>query len=264
MSRDFSAFLWALKLGAVINLYLLASTFAPPLSAAAPGLLIPARILLVVSAFRCVFPVQYKGNIVFHDTLLSSIFLTRFLATFSEIAYIFQLAYVLRLLNVEHVGWIDVLSWLMVVQVVVSQTCVWTAIITGNFIFYFWEELGWEFIFAANTIVSAYLRWTLPNVGPAAILLDISLLFGLFYLPWQVIHLKVELTDARKTPPVDRAGRSLVAYLRDGLVRSIRERHPTNETAAWSGLVGLTWMTGYWATVIPLWVHRVVVVMSSR
>src|SRR4030095_2051244 len=109
MSRDLTIFLWLLKLGALVNLYLLANTLVPPASTADPRLLVPAQILFAVSAFRCLFPNQYKGNVVFHDTPLSSIFLTRLLATFAEVAFIYQLSCVLRLLNVDRLRWVGVL-----------------------------------------------------------------------------------------------------------------------------------------------------------
>ena len=132
MIQDFTIFLWLLKLGVLVNLSFLANTFVPPESSVDPSLLVPAQILFAVSAFRCLFPNQYKGNVVFHDTPLSSIFLTRLLATFAEVAFIYQLSHVLRLLNVDRVGWVDAFSWLMVMLVVVSQVFVWSAILTGG------------------------------------------------------------------------------------------------------------------------------------
>src|SRR5262245_47970945 len=125
MSQDFKIFLWLLNLGALVNLFFLAKTLVPPASSTDPHLLVPAQILFAVSGFRCLFPNQYKGNVVFHDTPLSSIFLTRLLATFAEIGFIYLLSHVLRRLNVDRVGWVDALSWLMVAQVVISQFCVW-------------------------------------------------------------------------------------------------------------------------------------------
>ena len=138
MLQDFTIFLWLLKLGALLDLYFLATTFVPPLSTADPSLRVPAQILFAVSAFRCVFPNQYKHNVVFHDTPLSSIFLTRVLATVAEVAFVYQLSRVLRLLDVDRIRWVDALSWLMVVQVVVSQLFVWGAILTGRLALYFW------------------------------------------------------------------------------------------------------------------------------
>jgi len=255
--EDLTLFLWLLKLGALVNLYFLVNTLVAPGSTAGARILIPAQILFAVSAFRCLFPVQYKGNVVFHDSPLSSIFLTRLLATFSEVAYIYLLAYVIRLVNVDRVGWVDLLSWVMVAQVVISQGFVWGAILSGRLMLYFYEELGWAILFAANTIASVYLYLTRPALGEARVLIYASLLFGLFYLPWQVIHLRLQVSDARRGPtPVE--GQSL----REGLVRSIHARNRTSDAAAWGGFVGLTWMTGYWATLIPMWVNQVVRVFS--
>ena len=182
MLRDFSIFLWLLKLGALANLWFLASSFAAPASAVDPQLLVPARILWAVSAFRCLFPNQYKGNVVFHDTPLSSIFLTRLLATFAEVGFIYLLARVLRLLNVDRIGWVDALSWYMVAQVVLSQFFVWGAILTGRLALYFWEELGWAVLIAANAAASVALWPGRAALGDAGIFLAINLLFAVVYL----------------------------------------------------------------------------------
>ena len=112
----------------------------PPLVSVEPKVLIPAQILFVVSAFRCLFPNRYTNNAVFHDSPLSSIFLTRFFATFSEVAYIYLFAYLIRLLNFNQVIWVNFLSWLMVFQVVISQFFVWCAILTGRLKLYFYED----------------------------------------------------------------------------------------------------------------------------
>src|SRR5262252_827562 len=128
MSRDYTVPLWLLKLGAPLNLYLFLNT---P-DGGDPFLVVPARILFAVCAFRCLFPVRYEHNFVFHDSMLSSIFLTRVLATFAEIAYIFQFSHVLRVLDTGNSVLVGALSWLMVAQVVVSQVLVWAAILTGR------------------------------------------------------------------------------------------------------------------------------------
>ena len=255
MFRDYTIVLWLLKLGSLINLYFLVNTRPLASGGADAYIVLPAQILFAVSAYRCLFPVRYEHNVVFHDSIFSSIFVTRLFATFSEIAYIFLFSHVLRLLNVDRVEWVIAVSWLMVAQVVISQGFVWAAILTEQFELYFYEELGWAILFAANTIASACLWLTRPALGEARVLIYLSLLFGLFYLPWQVIHLRLQLSDARRgvDPPMT-AG--------EGLWRSIRLRNPTSDAAAWGGFVGLTWMTGYWATLIPLWVNQVVRVFS--
>jgi len=263
MLRDFTLFLWLLKLGALLNLYLLANTLVPPASAVDRSLLVPAQILFAVSAFRCLFPNQYKGYVVFHDSPLSSIFLTRLLATFAEIGFVSLLATVLRRLNLERLAWVDALSWWMVVQVVISQGFVWAAILSGRFALYFWEELGWAILVAANALASLGLYSNADALGDAVILLQINLAFGVVYLGWQVANLRLQIVDAR------RAGESLRPTLRgarmrlrEGLRRSLQERHPTTDATAWGGLIVLLWMAGYFATLLPLWAHRILVVFS--
>ena len=107
MLRDYTIYLWLLKLGGLINLYFLAKTLPLPSDDAHAYIILPAQIFFAVSAYRCLFPVRYDHNVVFHDSIFSSIFVTRLFATFSEIAYIFLFSYVLRLLNIDHVEWVS-------------------------------------------------------------------------------------------------------------------------------------------------------------
>jgi hypothetical protein len=250
MSRDYTVPLWLLKLGAPLNLYFLLNT--PDEG----DLLIvaPARVLFAVSAFRCLFPVRYEHNVVFHDSIFSSIFLTRFLATFAEIAYIFQFSHVLRVLDTEHTLFVSILSWLMTAQVVISQVLVWAAILEGRRALYFYEELGWGFIFAANTTASAYLCFRAGAPATPPIVLQLNLLFGAVYLPWQLLHLRMLRANAGAS--IDGAS--------DGLQRAIRVRNRRTDAESWGGLVGLSWMIGYWATIIPAWVYGIVLLLSAR
>jgi len=258
MGKDLKNYLWLLKLGAVVNFCFLGRTLTPPLASVDAHVLIPAQILFAVSAFRCLFPVRYKDNIVFHDSPLSSIFLTRLFATFSEVALIYQLAYVIRLLNIKQVGWVDALSWMIVAQVLVSQIFVWDSILSGRRKFFFYEELGWAVIYAVNTIVSLYLYMTVDNLGGREILLQVNLLFGIVYLPWQFIHLRVLWRDTceEKSP-----GSVTGEMLKRGLDRSIRVKNQTSDSKAWGGSVGVIWMTAYWATLIPMWSFLIIQVI---
>jgi len=257
MVVSFKLFFWLLKLGALANLYFLGRTFTFPLASVDAEVLIPAQILFAVSAFRCLFPVRYKDNIVFHNSPLSSVFLTRLFATFSEVALIYQLAHIIRLLNHDQIGWVDSLSWGMVVIVVVSQIFVWGSILTGRRMLFFYEELGWTLIYAINTIVSAYLYATVDNFGGREILLQVSLFFGLVYLPWQFIHLRVLWLDAR-----GEQARTKVTWnsLARGLHQSIHLKNQTSDPKAWGGLIGVMWMTAYWATLIPMWMCLIVII----
>jgi hypothetical protein len=277
MFNDFTIFLWLLKLGVLINLYFLANSFglsldshAISLDSHAPSpermdahIVVPAQILFAVSAYRCLFPVWYKDNIVFHDAAFSSIFLTRLLATFAEVAFIYQFSHVIRVLNLDQVGWVNALSWLMVIQVVISQGFVWGAILTERLPLYFYEELGWLIIFAANTIASAYLYASVETFGRGEILIQLNLLFGLVYLPWQFVHLGVLRADAKRGEETQ-APRTPVSWsqLSKGLSRSLHVRNRRSDAQAWGRLVGLTWMVSYWATLIPMWVNQIVVAVS--
>lgn len=257
MFKEFKNFLWLLKLGAVVNLYFLGRTVFSPLDFADAHVVIPAQILFAVSAYRCLFPVRYKDNVVFHDSVFSSIFVTRMLATFSEVALITQLSYLLRVLNLNDVVWVDVFSWWMVVQVVISQFFVWGTILTGRLKLFFYEELGWGFIYALNTIASAYLYATVDSFGGRELLL-LNLIFGAVYLPWQFFHLRALWLDARKQggdqgPQAKVTGQMLL----EGLTRSIRVKNPTSEAKAWGGVMGVIWMAAYWAVLIPVWVYLI-------
>jgi len=88
MCRDYTIVLWLLKLGSLINLYFLVNTRPLASGDADAYVVLPAQILFAVSAYRCLFPVRYEHNVVFHESIFSSILVTRLLATFSEIAYI--------------------------------------------------------------------------------------------------------------------------------------------------------------------------------
>ncbi len=261
MIKDFKLFLWALKLGALINLYFLGQTFISPLVSADANLIRPAQILFIVSAFRCLFPVRYKDNIVFHQSPFSSIFLTRLIATFSEIALIYQLAYLLRLLNLNQAEWINWLSWAMVLQVIVSQIFVWGSILTGQLKLFFYEELGWAFIYSVNTIATGFLYFTIDNFNGKELLLIFNLLFGAVYLPWQFIHLRALQADAvQKQPEGGRQTAVIPQALKQGLHRALTLKNPTSDAQAWGGWIGFIWMTSYWATLIPMWAYQIALI----
>jgi hypothetical protein len=265
MFRDYTIVLWLLKLGGLINLYFLVNTRLLASGDADAYIVLPAQILFAVSAYRCVFPVRYEHNIVFHDSIFSSIFVTRLFATFFEIAYIFLFSHVLRLLNIDHVEWVIALSWLMVAQVVISQGFVWAAILTEQFELYYYEELGWALIFVANTIASAYLYLTVGALGGREVLLQLNVLFGIMYLPWQVIHLTILRATARRNSGKTEAGSpSISMRLATGLKRAVRVKTRRTDADSWGGLIGLTWMTGYWATLIPMWVYYIVGVLCPH
>ncbi len=64
---DYTIALNLLKLGAIVNLYFLAMTLGS--GAADPYVVLPALILFAVSAYRCLYPVRYEHDVVFHASL---------------------------------------------------------------------------------------------------------------------------------------------------------------------------------------------------
>jgi hypothetical protein len=254
---DFTAFLWLLKLGAVANLYFLLKTTAALAHGMDGWLALPAQIFFAVSAYRCLYPVRYETSAVFHHSVFSSIFTTRLLSTASEIVYIYAFSRVLRLLNVGDVAWISTLSWSMVVFATTSQVCVWTAILTGRFRYYFYEELGWLLIFIANTVASVYLYATTDVHGGREALLLLSLVFGIAYLPLQYVHLGVLRANG------EARARPVAGGIAKGLKRAIELKDRRTDAESWGGIVGLVWMAGYWATLIPAWLFCIVMVFAD-
>ena len=253
---DCTVFLWLLKLGAVANFYFLLRT-ASALARGMDGwLAVPALIFFAVSAYRCLFPVRYETSAVFHESVFSSIFLTRLFSTASEIVYIYAFSRALRLLNAGDVAWVSSLSWSMVVFATTSQVFVWTAVLTGQFRYYYYEELGWLLIFIANTAASAYLYATTDAHGGREVLLQLSLVFGAAYLPWQYLHLHVLWGNGEAAP--------VTGGLAHGLKRAIELKNRRTDAESWGGIVGLIWMATYWATLIPIWVFYVVMVFAGK
>ena len=252
-------FIWLLKLGSFINFYFLVQTVKSPLQFIDPHLLIPAQILFIVSAYRCFFPVSYVTNAVLHKSFFSSVFLTRFLATFVEVAYIYQFSYLIRLINSDQIPLVDVLSWLMVLQVVVSQFFVWGAILTQKQTLYFYEELGWGGIFFINAVVSAILYGSLGSLGAWKLLLELNLLFGALYLPWQYFHLKA-LRSRAMYQKINENMHTDISWsmLKQGLYQSIQVKNLTTHPEDWGGVIGMIWMIGYWATLIPAWLYLII------
>lgn len=246
---DYTIFLWCLKLGALVDLFLVTKT-----AGGNGDVVVPAQIFLVVAAYRCLFPVRYEHYVVFHDSRLSSVFATRVFATFAEVAFIFLLACVLRSLNVQNVGWVNGFAAFTVLQSVVCQVCVWLAIVSERFEFYFYEELGWVCMFVANTIASAYLYLAVDGLAGKELLLQVNLVFGVGYLPFQIINLAAVRTQAKKQS--HRRTPWTLEGLAAGLRRSIHVKNRRTDAESWGGIVGLVWMTGYWATLLPLWVSK--------
>ena len=146
----------------------------------------------------------------------------------------------------------------MIVQVIVSQCFVWCAIFIGRQKLYFYEELGWGVIFTINTIASIILYWTLEIRDGRELLLQLNLLFGAVYLPWQFIHLKALRLNA-KHQEINEDYRGIPrSLLIKGLFNSIPMKNRTTNPKAWGGVIGMVWMIAYWFALIPVWIYLIV------
>ena len=253
--------LWTLKIGALVNIYFLLQTIVSPISSVDPYLLIPAQILFLVSAYRCLFPVNYSSYAVLHDNSFSSVFITRFFVTFVEISYIFMFSYVIRIINDHELLFVDIFSWLMVVQVSISQVFVWCAILTKNENLYFYEEIGWFNIFLLNFVCSVIILLTFIDFNNLEILLYLNLLFGIGYLPWQIFHLKSIKVRISKLQN-DSSGNYLRTTAFEGLKNSLNRRIVSHDPEDWGGIIGFTWMLNYFVTLIPVWVYFILYTFS--
>ena len=250
-------FLYLLKIGTLFNLYFLLTTFFEPLKSIDIYLLLPAQIFFFVSAFRCLFPTRYTNYSVLHDSFFSSIFITRIFATFAEVTYIYLFSYNLRLLNYNQVHLVDILSWIMVLQVIVSQVFVWSAILTEKHKYYFYEEAGWFIIFIINTFSSIFLLFNIEIIDDKILLIQLNIAFGIFYLPWQLIHLKSIQSRFKNNDDLNEIDVMKISLMQ-GLKKSIQKKYITTESDDWGGLIGMMWMVGYWATIIPFWIYIII------
>ena len=118
------------------------------------------------------------------------------------------------------------------------------------------------FMYVENTLASAYLLLTADLPAGGALLLWWNLLFGVPYVPFQVANLRAVWAQARKQG----AGSApwTLERLAIGVQRSVRVKNRRTDAESWGGIVGLMWMTGYWAVVLPLWVYAIVRVQARH
>jgi len=257
MMRDYTVPLWLIKLGALLNLGFMLTTPFPFAAGVDPWLAGSAQFIFAASAYRCLFPVHYEHDVVFHDSVFSSIFLTRTLATIKEVAFIYLMSRVLRELNTENLAWIDTLSWLMMALVVMAECFVWGAVLLYRFRHYVYEESTWLFICIANTAASIALWQGTEPMSARGLLLGLNFVFAVSYVPFQLLNLRFLWLNAIRNPAPASGGRPLTARLMQGLWRSIRTKNRRTDPEAWGGWLGLLWMIGYFATFVPAWMYYI-------
>jgi hypothetical protein len=249
--------------GTFLNLYLLYRLNI--LHGSVPTeMLLPAQIFCAVNGFRCLFPNRYNGNVVLHDTLLSSIFLTRTLATVAEIAWISQLAwYVLEMMSHNNstlillgpigVTLMHIAAWSMIILCVIAQLCVWLSLLLETVGLMWYEEACWAGIFVLNTALNVILlvcgAASFDTSGSRGHGVMISLVYALPYLTFQ---LAFHLPDLARSG--DRTVFSMLtsSQLKKGTKKAMYVRNQSSQKSSWGGDVGIVWMTAYWV-LLPLW-----------
>ena len=54
-----------------------------------------------------------------------------------------------------------------------------------------------------------------------------------------------------------------LALIKRNAAHALHKRKPSTLSGDWGGAIGLTWMTAYWASLIPLWIYHVVRVLGT-
>ncbi|KAL5246948.1 hypothetical protein ACHWQZ_G018974 [Mnemiopsis leidyi] len=237
----------AMWLGVIPNIYLLYSLLHLPSNTINTCV----RIFIGVNTFRCVFPNRYNNNIVLRDTIFSSIFLTRLLATFSEMSWLIILSEVARDLNSTTVEspTIDLLADILPPICALAQCFVWSSIILHTDSLMFYEEFSWFLLFVINTGINTIFFLH----GNHSILVSLSLLHGALYLPWQTLHLKYILS---LDDPALSLSHVTCSRIQAGLRRALWYRKRSVARVDWGGWIGESWMFCYWV-VMPVWLAAI-------
>ena len=216
-----------LVLGVLPNLFLLShlSTLEP--LEGREGIVTAAQIYVGVNGFRCVFPNRYSGNIVLHDSPLSSILLTRTLATFSEMAWLTMLAVVALDAN-DGEAWIANGARAMPLICTAAQCLVWSSLLLQTDSFMYWEEALWAAMFVINTAIAA----AYATAGQESTLNSLSLVFGALYLPWQC-GLHLPSIASRQDPPL--MGALSWERVKKGAAKAAFEMNPSTDSDDWGG-----------------------------
>ncbi len=245
----------ALLLGAVPNLFLLNHLLTLQPQAGHELIVTAAQVFVAVSCFRCCFPNRYSGNVVLHDTPLSSILLTRTLATFSEMALLCTLAAVALDMNDGGEEWIQIGAQALPVLCAAAQCLVWSSLLLEAESLMWWEEALWAAMFVVNSSINA----SFYVAGKSSTLITLSLVFGFLYLPWQC-GLRLPSMSSPKGPPV--LGEVTWERIKRGAAKAAFEMNPSKDAEKWGGAVGAVWMISYWI-LMPWWMALIADVYSD-
>ena len=248
----------ALVIGAFTNAGLIwwSQTFDDAVPA---KILVTAQVFAAICGYRCIFPNRYNGCVVLRDNILSSIAITRIMATFAEMFLLYQLSVIATDLNhIREDGlqvWIDFFAWTMVISDAIAQCCVWSSLVLETDILMWYEEANWALMFTLNTIINLFYFFSgdYQQSDPRWQCIWLSLLFGAIYLPWQIgLHLPMINSDERKKARKQEKTEISCEQVSRGCFRAWFHRKPSQKYKDWGRGVGAFWMFGYWI-LEPIW-----------
>ena len=90
-------------------------------------------------------------------------------------------------------------------------------------------------------------------------LIIINIVFGILYLPWQVLHLK-SITQRINSNSEIKAQEFKInsSKVMHEFKNSISDRKVSFDSKDWGGTVGMMWMYGYWILFIPTWMFYII------
>jgi hypothetical protein len=212
-------------------------------------------IYVAVCAFRSVFPRVDLERLCLWDTPLSAIFTGRFAATVAELCFALQCALMLdKLSELTGVGYLAMLSRLIVPLIVLAQVTCWYAVLALDHLGHAFEEALWT---AVAGILAAGLVGGWHHVNGA---LSIVIAIGIFCcggaatvmtlidVPMYISRWCQQRRQARRSTPIKGA-------LYDTLVR----RHANRNWNLWRREV--PWMTLYFS--VGVWLSIGMALLES-
>lgn len=220
--------------------------------------------MVVVCAWRSVFPNLYAERITWYDSWVCSILVARMLATIAEVCWVAQvalaLAFVERQLQLHPGASADLTCtcWskltrtaavAMVLCIIIAELCSDYATITGDRIGFFLEEALWGVTFTMAFPVLLRLAMAvhkLPNAerkggcGNASVYAKIAAAASFFYIVWQWTFHVPPLHAAWQQQQQDG---DVFSDFGQGFVNALEDRNCSHDYNDWSG--SLVWLSGY-------------------
>eukprot|EP00927_Polykrikos_kofoidii_P080250 TRINITY_DN77123_c0_g1_i1.p1 TRINITY_DN77123_c0_g1~~TRINITY_DN77123_c0_g1_i1.p1 ORF type:complete len:296 (-),score=28.52 TRINITY_DN77123_c0_g1_i1:319-1206(-) len=211
--------------------------------------------MVLVCAWRCVFPSTYLERFTWYDAWPCSIFLERNLAAVAEIAWVMQIALAVAFIDRCLPGGghlpTQVAAKLMVVCICCAEVSSDYATITKNGFGYFLEETFWGVTFTLLVPASVNLvfrLWQLPKISTrsgccnAVFFAGTASIVGFGYIVWQwTFHVPQQWRIWRQ----QLADGDVFYGFWPGVRNASLEHVVTHEYADWGP--SLVWLTGYFS-----------------